>query len=145
MPMAETLMLGPGSQVSLWKALEGKPWLCWVDSLAKPCAWLSRGRWARGSRAHVWLFSQWPWLAACNVDPPLCTSGIFLTNSYQECAPTCVWKMAETIPPLYKFHTSDQKGQVEQVWKESIFTSSPFTCHLCPHPALPPTLPLSFG
>lgn len=76
--------------------------------------------------------------AARNGDPPLCTSGIFLFNSYQECAPTRGWKTAETIPPLYKFHTSDQKGPEGQLRKESIFTSSPFPCHLCPHPAPPP-------
>ncbi|XP_077920319.1 uncharacterized protein LOC118529067 [Halichoerus grypus] len=49
--------------------------------------------------------------------------------------PVCV-KTAETIRPLYKFHTSDQKGPEEQCWKKSIFKSSPFTCHL--RPARPP-------
>lgn len=49
--------------------------------------------------------------------------------------------MAETILPLHKFYAPDEKGPEEQLWEKSIFKASPFTCHLCPHPAPLPTPP----
>lgn len=115
--------------VSPWEASTRRAWLCWVASAINPCAWLSRGQLSCSSMAYIWLFSQWPWLAARDVDSSLCTSDIFPFNSYQECAPTCVWKMSQTIPPFLYIRSERPK---EWLWKKSNVKSSPWSVTYVP-------------
>lgn len=113
-----------------WGALEGRTWV--LSRL--PCTWT----WLSWRQVSLQLHGpyltplpvsitgwMWCWLI------PVYTWHISFKFVSGMCTNLCV-KMAETILPLYKFCTSDQKGPEEQLWKESIFKSSPFICHLCP-------------
>lgn len=129
--------------VSPWEASLRRAWLCWVASAVQPGAWLGWGQLSCSSMACIWLFSQWPWLAARNVDSSLCTADIFPFNSYQECAPTCVWKMSQTIPPFYKFYISDQKGPKNGSGRSWILNQVPWSVTFVPALSIPNPSPPS--
>ena len=72
-----------------------------------------RGHLSLQPAAHTRLLSQRPgWLHAMLTHPCVPPACFLLTRIRNVHQPTC--DKCQTIPPLYQFHTSDQRGPVER-------------------------------